>query len=173
MLGAAAMTDQPPQTPFGNGDGGFDPNTAPGIRILAQFIRDLSFENPRAPESLRAGGEPPQIELGVELGAQAREGGVFQVDLKMTAKAQRTGETVFQVEIVYGGIFQIVGVDQEDLEQVLMIECPRYLFPFARRMISDLTAEGGFPPLQLEPIDFAQIYLARKAQAQQQPVGNA
>ena len=63
--------------------------------------------------------------------------------------------------------------DAEDLEQVLMIECPRYLFPFARRMIADLTAEGGFPPLMLEPIDFAQIYLARKAQAQQQPVGNA
>lgn len=170
------MTDQPPSTPpstpQSNGEGGFDPNTAPGIRILAQFIRDLSFENPRAPDLLRAGTEPPQIELGVELGAQAREGGVFQVDLKMTAKARRAADTVFQVEIVYAGIFQVVGVEQEDLEQVLMIECPRYLFPFARRMISDLTAEGGFPPLQLEPIDFAQIYLARKAQAPQ-PVGNA
>ena len=79
---------------------------------------------------------------------------------------------MFQIELVYGGIFQVVGVDQEDLEQVLMIECPRYLFPFARRMISDLTSEGGFPPLQLEPIDFAQIYLARQAQTQQQ-AGNA
>src|SRR5579875_2747274 len=113
MLGAG-MTDQPPSTPpstpQSNGEGGFDPNTAPGIRILAQFIRDLSFENPRAPESLRAGGDPPQIELGVELGAQAREGGVFQVDLKMNARARRQNDTVFQVEIVYGGLFQVVGV---------------------------------------------------------------
>ena len=164
------MTDTPPLS--ANGDGAADQAALPGIRILAQFIRDLSFENPRAPESLRAGGEAPQIELGVELNAAAREGGVFQVDLKLTASAKRQAEAVFQVELVYGGVFQVVGVDAEDLEQVLMIECPRYLFPFARRMISDLTAEGGFPPLQLEPIDFAQIYLARQAQAQQ-PAGNA
>ncbi len=156
-----------------NGGAAPDQNVQPGIRILAQFIRDLSFENPRAPESLRAGVEAPQIDLGVELGAQAREGGVFQVDLKLTAKARRTDEAVFQVELVYGGVFQVVGVDAEDLEQVLMIECPRYLFPFARRMVADLTAEGGFPPLMLEPIDFAQIYLARKAQTEGAVAGNA
>ena len=156
-----------------NGGAAPEQTIQPGIRILAQFIRDLSFENPRAPESLRAGVEAPQIELGVELNAQAREGGVFQVDLKLTAKARRPDEAVFQVELVYGGLFQVVGVDAEDLEQVLMIECPRYLFPFARRMIADLTAEGGFPPLMLEPIDFAQIYLARKAQSEGAVAGNA
>lgn len=145
----------------------------PAIRILAQYIKDLSFENPRAPESLRGGGAAPQIELGVELNAQAREGGVYEVLLRLTAGARRESEPVFQLELVYGGLFQIVGVEAEDLEQVLMIECPRYLFPFARRLIADLSAEGGFPPLMLEPMDFAAIYLARKAQEQAQAVGNA
>ncbi|HEY1930222.1 MAG TPA: protein-export chaperone SecB [Caulobacteraceae bacterium] len=166
------MTDTSnPATPFG----GEAPQGAvqPAIRILAQFVKDLSFENPRAPESLRQGGPPPQIELGVELNAQAREGGLFEIDLKLTATARREAEPVFQVELVYAGLFQVVGVEAEDLEQVLLIECPRYLFPFARRLIADLSAEGGYPPLMLEPIDFAAIYLARKAQNSEGVVGNA
>ena len=172
------MTDtpSPATTPApGNGAGAGDQDQAvqPGIRILAQYIRDLSFENPRAPDSLRAGGPAPQIELGVELNAQSREGGVFEVELKLNAQARRETEAVFQIELIYAGLFQIVGVDGEDMEQVLMIECPRYLFPFARRMIADLSSEGGFPPLMLEPLDFAAIYLARQAQAQAQPAGNA
>jgi len=164
------MTDIPAST---NGSSAQDAASPPGLRILAQFIRDLSFENPRAPESLRGGGGQPQIELGVELNAQAREGGVFEVDLKLNANAKRENETVFQIELIYSGLFHIVGVDAEDLEQVLMIECPRYLFPFARRMIADLSSEGGFPPLLLEPLDFGAIYLARQAQATAQASGNA
>jgi preprotein translocase subunit SecB len=111
--------------------------------------------------------------LAVELNASSREGGLYEVELKLMAGAKREAEAVFQVELVYGGMFQVVGVEAEDLEQVLLIECPRYLFPFARRLIADLTAEGGFPPLMLEPIDFAAIYLARKAQSGQGVVGNA
>lgn len=145
----------------------------PGIRILAQYIRDLSFENPHAPESLRGGNSTPQIDLGVELNAKGRDGGVFEVELKLTAAARREGEAVFQVELIYAGLFQIAGIESEAIEQVLMIECPRYLFPFARRMIADLTAEGGFPPLMLEPMDFAAIYLARQAQAETPTLGNA
>lgn len=170
--GRLEMTDtfSPPPAPFGDEP---EAGSPPAIRILAQYIRDLSFENPRAPEALRGGAVAPQIELGVELNAQGREGGVFEVELKLTAAARRDGEAVFQLELVYAGLFQIVGVDPEDLEQVLMIECPRYLFPFARRLIADLSAEGGFPPLMLEPMDFAAIYLARKAQAENGQVGNA
>jgi preprotein translocase subunit SecB len=145
----------------------------PGIRILAQYIRDLSFENPRAPDSLRAGVGQPQIELGVELNANSRDGGLFEVELKLAAAAKRDVEPVFQIELVYAGLFQIAGVDGEELEQVLLIEAPRYLFPFARRLIADLSAEGGFPPLMLEPIDFAAIYLARKAQTEGAITGNA
>jgi preprotein translocase subunit SecB len=153
--------------------GAQDPAMQPAIRILAQYIRDLSFENPRAPETLRGGATPPQIELGVELNAQSRDGGVFEVELKMTAAARREAEPVFQMELAYAGLFQIVGVEADDLEQVLMIECPRYLFPFARRLFADLSSEGGFPPLMLEPMDFAAIYMARKAQTGNGQFGNA
>ena len=150
-----------------------DDSGQPGIRILAQYIRDLSFESPHAPESLRAGGPQPQIDLGVELNARGRDDGYFEVELKLTARALREPDTVFHVELVYAGLFQIVGVSDTDLEPVLMVECPRYLFPFARRIISDLTAEGGFPPFMLEPLDFAGIYAQRKAQGDGAMVGNA
>ena len=147
---------------------------APGIRILAQFIRDLSFENPRAPESLRAGAAQPQIDLGVEMNARGRDDGLYEVDLKLSAQAGRDDGTLFVVEILYGGLFQITGVAPDDVEPVLLIECPRFLFPFARRIIADLTSEGGFPPFLLDPIDFAGVYAARKAEAQGAPVvGNA
>lgn len=146
----------------------------PGIRILAQFIRDLSFENPRAPESLRAAGQvQPQIDLGVEMNARGRDDGLFEVDLKLSAKAGRDDSTLFVIELLYGGLFQVSGVQQQDIEPVLLIECPRYLFPFARRIIADLSAEGGFPPFLLDPIDFAGVYAARKAEAEGQVVGTA
>jgi len=139
----------------------------PGIRILAQFIRDLSFENPRAPESLRGGAAQPQIDLGVEMNARSRDDGFFEVDIKLSAKAVRDDGPVFVVELMYGGVFQIAGVAAEDLEPVLLIECPRYLFPFARQIIAEVTSNGGYPPFLLDPIDFAGVYAARKAQEQQ------
>jgi preprotein translocase subunit SecB len=139
----------------------------PGIRILAQFIRDLSFENPRAPDSLRGGQVQPQIELGVEMNARGREDGFFEVDIKLSATAKRDDGPVFVVELLYGGVFGITGVPAEDMEPVLLIECPRYLFPFARRIIAEVTSEGGFPPFLLDPIDFAGVYTARKAQEAQ------
>ncbi len=148
-------------------------DTQPGIRILAQYIRDLSFENPRAPESLRGGETQPQIDLGVELNARGREDGFFEVELKLTARAARAADTVFHIELVYAGLFQIMGVPAPDLEPVLMIECPRFLFPFARRVIADLSTEGGFPPFMLEPLDFAGIYAARQAQGMGPALGTA
>ena len=157
------MTDTPPAgaatvLAFENGP------AMQGLRVLAQFIRDLSFENPRAPDSLRTAGNQPQIDLGVEMNARAREDGLFEVDLKLTATAMSGADPVFQIELLYGGLFQITGVPEADMEPVLMIECPRYLFPYARRVISDLTSEGGFPPFMLDPIDFGAVYMARKAQ---------
>ena len=147
---------------------GLDQNQ-PGIRILAQYIRDLSFESPHAPESLRAGPQAPQVDLGVELNARGRPDGFFEVELKLNARAARENEAVFHLELLYAGLFQIVGVADQDMEPVLMVECPRFLFPFARRIIADLTAEGGFPPFLLEPLDFAGIYAQRKASGDLQP----
>jgi len=135
----------------------------PGIRILAQFIRDLSFESPRAPESLRTT-QRPALDMQVEMNARGRTDGLFEVDLKLGCKAVEENETtVFQIELLYGGLFQLQGVSEQDLEPVLLIECPRFLFPFARRIISDMTMEGGFPPFMLDPIDFAAVYAARQA----------
>lgn len=164
-------TDIPGPPSAANGEGSAE--AMPGIRILAQFIRDLSFENPRAPESLRTGAVQPQIDLNVEMNARVRPDGLFEVDLKLTAAAHNEGQPNFQVELLYGGLFQINGVLEADLEPVLLIECPRFLFPYARRIIADVTADGGFPPFMLDPIDFAAVYAARRAQMAAQPAGLA
>ena len=147
----------------------------PGIRILAQFIRDLSFENPLAPDVFRSGAAQPQIDLGVEMNARGREDGLYEVDLKLSARASRDDAPVFVVELLYGGLFAIEGVGPDDMEPVLLVECPRFLFPFARRIIADVSSDGGFPPFLLEPIDFAGVYAARRAQAEAPGVvvGNA
>ena len=155
------MTDTTAAPPATSEDG------APGetgIRIIAQFVRDFSFESPHAPDSLRAGGAPPAIDMGVEMNARGRPDGLFEVDLKLSAKASRTDGPLFIVELLYGGVFQISGVPPEEMEPVLLIECPRYLFPFARRIIADVTSDGGYPPFLLDPIDFAGVYAARKAE---------
>ena len=143
-----------------------DAQQPPGIRVLAQFIRDLSFENPRAPDSLQMAGTPPQMDVGVEMNARARPDGLFEVDLKLTTTAQRDGSTVFHCELLYGGLFQITGVPDAEMEPVLMTECPRFLFPFARHIVSEMSAQGGFPPFMLDPIDFMGIYMTQKAQGQ-------
>jgi preprotein translocase subunit SecB len=167
------MTDQGPASPITAATGDPDEAQAPGIRIMAQFIRDLSFENPRAPESLRASAVQPQIELGVEMTARTRVDELHEVDLKLTATAQNGGEPIFTAELLYGGLFQITGIPQENMEQVLLIECPRFLFPFARRVIAEMTSEGGFPPFMIDPIDFTAVYAARQAQMAAEPAGQA
>jgi preprotein translocase subunit SecB len=171
---AAAAPADPSQTPPmqpAEGEG-------PVFRVLAQYIRDLSFENPRAPDSLRADAAPPQMDVGVEMNAKGRPDSLYEVELKITASAQREGAAVFHCELIYCGLFQISGVPQSDMEALLLIECPRFLFPFARQVVSDVTSQGGFPPFMLDPIDFQGIYLSQKAQAggapmQMSPVGNA
>ena len=165
------MTDTDAAGPETNGAGAPEP----GIRILAQFIRDLSFENPRAPETLRAqNAVQPQIEMGVEMNARGREDGLFEVDLKLSARAERDDGPVFHVELLYGGVFQITGVSQEELEPVLLVEFPRFMFPFARQIIAGVTSDGGYPPFMLDPIDFAGVYAARRAQAMGgEPIGHA
>jgi len=136
---------------------------------LAQYVRDFSFENPRAPESLRVEGRPG-IDMGVEMNAQGRADGLFEVMLKLSVKATSEEAPVFQVELMYGGLFALHGVAEADIEPLLLIECPRYLFPFAREIIARATSDGGFyPPFMLDPIDFGAIYVARQQQIARGP----
>jgi preprotein translocase subunit SecB len=160
------MTDVPPSDTAapGSTQGGQAGPPNGGFRILAQYVRDLSFENPKAPESLRIDGKPA-IDMGVELNAQGRPDGLFEVDMKLSVKASTDQGAVFNIELLYGGLFQLNGVAQADIEPLLLIECPRYLFPFAREIISRASADGGFyPPFMMDPIDFVAIYMARQQQ---------
>lgn len=162
------MTDAaPPATPPVGDDRPSAPQVpaAPGFRVLAQYVRDLSFENPKAPNSLRVEGKPA-IDLGVEMNAQGRQDGLFEVELRLTVKATAEGGgPVFTVELVYGGLFQLQNVPEAEIEPMLLVECPRFLFPYAREIISRATSDGGFyPPFTLDPLDFASIYMARQQQ---------
>ena len=142
-------------------------NAAPRIQIVTQYVKDLSFENPGAPTQLT---QRPNIELGVDLSAKRMEGPLFEVEMKLRVNAKSTDDKpAFLIELSYAGLFQIVNVPEDVLQQVLLIEGPHLLFPFARRVIADAVRDGGMPPLMIEPIDFLALYQARVAQGAGQP----
>jgi preprotein translocase subunit SecB len=146
--------------------------TPPRMQVLAQFIKDMSFENIAAQKGLGEGDQTPDIQVQVNLDAKKRgDENQFEVSTKLEVTAKTTGEgkPIFLLELEYTGIFQVENVPEEQLHPYLMIECPRMLFPFLRRIVSDVTRDGGFPPLNLETIDFLALYrneLARRAQAE-------
>lgn len=155
------------------------PQAQPQIKmqVLAQFIRDMSFENAVAQKGMTAGEVQPDIQVAVSLDARKRtQDHQFEIiqKFRVTSKNRATGDTLFLLEVDYGGIFHVEGVPDEQLHPFLLIECPRLLFPFIRRIISDVTRDGGFPPLNIDTVDYLSLYrqeLARRAQAQaQQPV---
>jgi preprotein translocase subunit SecB len=146
------------------------------MSVLAQFVRDMSFENMVAQKGLASADVQPDIQVQVSLDARKRTQ-EFQYDIvtkfKVTSKNKTNGDTLFLMEVDYGGIFHVEGVPDDQLHPFLLIECPRLLFPFVRRIISDVTRDGGFPPLNIDTVDFVALYrqeLARRAQAQ--PVAN-
>ncbi len=142
-----------------------DQNQAqPGIHVLGQYVKDFSFENPGAPNSLRPADSAPRLDVNVNVNAHPLSQSEFEVEIKLEAKASRGEETLFIVELLYAGLFQIRNVPQEHLHPLLMIECPRLLFPFARQILADATRHGGFPPLLIDPVDFAALYRQRVAQ---------
>jgi preprotein translocase subunit SecB len=147
----------------GNGNGN---QTQPSLNVLAQYVKDLSFESPGAPNSLRGRDKAPGIAINVNVNANPLSDKQFDVNLTLNAKASFDQEVLFNVELVYGGVFAISGFPQEHMLPILFIECPRLLFPFARQIIADATRNGGFPPLMLDPIDFAQMFQQRIAEDQ-------
>ncbi|MBL9058254.1 MAG: protein-export chaperone SecB [Rhodobacteraceae bacterium] len=147
---------------------------APQVRmsVLAQFVRDMSFENMVAQKGVTSSEVAPDIQVVVSLDARKRPAD-HQYDViskyKVTSKNKANGETLFLCEVDYGGIFHVEGVPDEQLHPFLLIECPRLLFPFVRRIISDLTRDGGFPALNIDTVDFLALYrqeVARRNQAQ-------
>src|SRR5690606_19379589 len=128
----------------------------PSLNVLAQYIKDFSFESPGAPQSLRARETPPGININVNVNANPISDSDFDVNLTITAKAGADKDVLFNVELVYGGVFRMQGFPKEHTLPLLFIECPRLLFPFARQIIAEATRNGGFPPLMIDPIDFAQ-----------------
>ena len=159
----------------------------PPLMVNVQYIKDLSFEVPNAPEIYATLRSQPNVQINLDVQARALQEGqnVYEVVLSVKADAREAatpgngngtaaaeGRPVFIAELHYAGVFTLNGVPAEAVEPLLLIECPRLLFPFARAVLSDVTREGGFPPVLLQPIDFVGLWQARKAQAAQ-PVANA
>jgi preprotein translocase subunit SecB len=144
---------------------------APQLNVLAQYVKDFSFENPNAPASLSSFQQAqPAINIQINVQVNSLSASDFEVILKTEGKAERDGSVLFSFELSFGGVFRIQNVPQESLHPVVMIECPRLLFPFSREIISSAVRNGGFPPLLLDPVDFVSLY--RQNIAQQTAQGN-
>lgn len=134
------------------------------MNVLAQYVKDLSFESPNSPRILAVAPQQggPQINVQVNVNARQIEAQNFEVELSVEVKAMLGEDVMFLTEVVYAGIFRIAGANEEQLGIIVLIECPRLLFPFVRQIIADATRNGGFPPLLIDPIDFVQLYRQRK-----------
>jgi len=140
----------------------------PQLTVVSQYIKDFSFENPNAPQSLMNRQEQPQIGIQINVGANPLSDTDIEVVIKLEGKAETGGNILFRFELEFAGVFRIRNVPQESMNPVVLIECPRLLFPFAREIIATMVRNGGFPPLLLDPVDFVGLY--RQKVAQQQPV---
>ena len=130
----------------------------PQLNVLAQYTKDLSFENPNAPASLAPQSQPPAINIQINVNANNVGQDDYEVALSVEGKAENAGKVMFSFELIYAGVFRILNVPKENLHPLVMIECPRLLFPFAREIIATAVRDGGFPPLMLDPVDFVGLY---------------
>ena len=148
---------------------------APAAGMISQYVKDLSFENPNAPVVYQWQGQP-QVDVQFNIGSKKVADEIWEVALKIEATAKADQGVAFAVELVYAGLFALRNVDEGAAEPFLLTEAPRLLFPFARRIVADATRDGNFPPLMLEPIDFAGLYQAQLAgggQGEQGAIGQA
>jgi preprotein translocase subunit SecB len=143
---------------------GAQADQAPSLNALAQYAKDFSFENPNAPRSLQPQQQGPQINIEVNVGAKQLAETDFEVDLTLRGDAKVGTEVIFAFELTYSGVFRVRNVPQDQLHPVVMIECPRLLFPFARQIVADAVRNGGFPPLYIDPIDFVSLYRQKAAE---------
>jgi preprotein translocase subunit SecB len=153
--------------PLANGQ-----DTAPAAGLISQYIKDLSFENPNAP-AIYQSQAAPGIDVQFNIGASQVGEEVHEVVLKIDVRAESEGTVAFIVDLTYAGLFGLRNVPDEHVQPFLLGEGPRLLFPFARRVLADAVRDGGFPPLLLEPIDFAQLYISQQEAAEQDATGAA
>ena len=151
------MADETPTAPAGA-------QTAPSFTLVGQYIRDLSFENPGAPGSMLAGGGGGPAGLNISVGVKKQADEINAVELTLTAKAEREKTVLFNVELIYGGVFRVKAIPEAQLPMLLMVEGPRLIFPFARQVLANITQQGGFAPLMVEPVDFLRLYQQNAAQ---------
>ena len=156
------------QVPAGSdaATGATDPKVAgasPRLSIIAQYVKDLSFENPAAPQAIVQRDKAPAININVNVNANPLSESDYDVLLTLNATAKENDKVVFNVELVYGGVFRLSGFPKEHMLPLLFVECPRMLFPFARQIVAEATRNGGFPPLMIDPIDFTQMFQQRMA----------
>ena len=142
----------------------------PQVGVIAQYVKDLSFENPNAPAVYQWQGQP-QMDVQFNIGSSGVGQDLHEVSLKIEITAKASEGTAFQLELLYGGLFALRNIPAEQLQPFLLAEAPRILFPFARRIIADATVDAGFPPLLLDPIDFAGLYMQRAAHQQAEATG--
>ena len=138
----------------------------PQLSVVAQYIKDFSFENPNAPQSMTPATTPPQIAIQINVNAKPLSETDIEVTLKLDGKAENSGNLLFRFELDFAGVFRIQNVPQESLNAVVLIECPRLLFPFAREIIATTVRNGGFPPLLLDPVDFVGLYRQKMGELQ-------
>ncbi|WP_260598508.1 protein-export chaperone SecB [Sphingomonas endolithica] len=148
--------------PYSNGE-----DTLPAVGLISQYVKDLSFENPNAP-AIFQNQVAPQIDVQFNIGSGQVGDDVFEVVLKIEVRAEAEGQVAFIVDLSFAGLFGLRNIPAEHLQPFLLGEAPRLIFPFARRVLADAVRDGGFPPLLLEPIDFAGMYQAQ-ADAEGQP----
>ncbi len=151
-----------------------DATDAPRATIVNQYIKDLSFENPNAYDVFKVfAGTTPKIDVAIDINGIKKTDEAYEVDLKFTITTKQDDISAFVIELVYSGLFAVKNMTDESVQPFLHIQAPFILFPFARRVIADITRDGGYPPLMLDPIDFASLYQQRLAAEADQGVGNA
>lgn len=149
------------------------PPVGPSLNVHAQYLRDLSFENPRAPDSLIApNNATPEVKIDIDVKARQLNEGMFESVLTIKAEARQGEQVAFLVEASYGAVVSIQNATQDMIAALLLIETPRLIFPFARTIVADATRDGGFPPLLINPVDFAELH-RRKALAAAEPASPA
>jgi preprotein translocase subunit SecB len=185
----AKKTESPEQTGKSNGDGmpggdgtpggeraspqaavpeGASSAAGPQLNVLGQYIKDLSFESPHAPQALQNPPPNPQLQVTVNVNVASQSAETYEVVLNIDVHAKSDAGVIYNVELFYAGLFRLRNVPQNMLQPVLFVDCPALLFPFTRRVLADITRDGGYPPLMLDPIDFGRLYAQNLARGQGQ-----